>query len=59
MKDPYKGRRGPTQRVLREATRQPDGKLPKAMKGGIGDVRDPHLTGKGSPWSAGHNVKKK
>jgi hypothetical protein len=47
--DPYRGRQHQARRVkeiLRESTRQPGGELPKAAKGGIGDVSDGYLTGK-------------
>jgi hypothetical protein len=46
--DPYRGRQHQARRVkeiLRESTRQPGGELPKAAKGGIGDVHDAYLRG--------------
>lgn len=46
--------------ILRDSSVQPDGKLPKGTKArGLGDTKDLHLSGKGSPWSAAHDGGKK
>jgi len=48
LRDPYCGRRaeaGRVKAILRESARQPGGELPKAAKGGIGDVSDAYLRG--------------
>lgn len=47
MKYPYGGRRvKPGSQLLREATRQPDGKLPKNSLSGSYDVKDRYLRGR-------------
>ena len=48
LRDPYRGRRaeaGRVKQILRESSRQPGGELPKAAKGGLGDVHDAYLRG--------------
>jgi hypothetical protein len=48
---PYHGRKPEMTRaklggaILRQSSKQPDGKTPKAAKGGIGDVGDSYLRG--------------
>jgi len=62
---PYHGRQ-PEQhkqrleQVLRQPAPKPSGGAFKSAKTrGIGDVKETHLTGKGSPYSVAHYVKKK
>jgi hypothetical protein len=49
---PYSGRQPKAKepkagnQLLRQSSKQPDGKLPKTAKGGIGDVKDTYLTGR-------------
>jgi len=54
MVDPFRGRRAKVSHTVERSGYAAGG----AVKG-IGDVKDSHLTGKGSPFSAAHQTKKK
>jgi hypothetical protein len=60
--DPYRGRRHQSKllkEIMRQPSQQPSKDKPVSGRGGIGDVKDAHLTGQGGPYSAAHAGQKK